>query len=131
MAIVSGIVSALSVDDSTGSPVAIGSYVTQLSLGTPTNLQDITTLDKAAIARLALLKDFTVSGTYAFAVTALNVFKADPAGSRTVVVALANAAATLTFEALLSQHQLTRDQSGYLSGTFQLDNADGNVGVWS
>lgn len=131
MAVVSGIVSALSVDDSSGTPVDISSYVTQLNVGTPTNLQDITTLDKHAIARLALLKDFTVSGTYAFGTVPLNVFKADPAGYRTTVVALANAAATLTFEALLSDHQLTRDQSGYLTGTFTLENGDGAVGVWS
>lgn len=134
MAITSGIVSSLSVDDSSGTPVDISSYVTQLSVGTPTNLVDVTTLDKSAIARLALLKDFTVSGTYAFGTVPLDVFKADPAspGYRTVAVGLGTGpAATLTFEALLSQHTITRDQAGYASATFQLDNGDGNVGVWS
>ncbi len=134
MAIISGIVSSLSVDDSSGTPVNISAYVTQMSVGTPTNLQDVTTLDKYAIARLALLKDFTVSGTYAFGTVPLNVFKADPAAgaSRTVAIGFGTGpAATLTFEAALSNHQITRDQAGYASATFQLDNQDGALGVWS
>ena len=55
MAIKSGITTTLTVDNGAGTPVNISAYTTSVQVGLPTNLQDITTLDKAAVARLALL----------------------------------------------------------------------------
>ena len=50
MAIKSGITTTLTVDNGAGTPVNISAYTTSVQVGLPTNLQDITTLDKAAVA---------------------------------------------------------------------------------
>lgn len=132
MAIKSGITTTLTVDNGAGTPVNISAYTTSVQIGTPTNLQDITTLDKSAIARLALLKDFTIqaSGQYAPEVTA--VFKNDTGALRTVAVGLAAGTETITGEMLLADFQpYNRDQAGNAVWTANLSNGDGNVPVWS
>lgn len=133
MAITSGIVTAVTVSPSAGGTgVDISAYTTSVQVGTPTNLQDITTLDKSAIARLALLKDFTVqlAGQYATEVTA--VFKNDTGVIRDISVALSNAADTVTGKVLLGDWQpYNRDQSGNAVWSATLSNADGNVPGWS
>jgi hypothetical protein len=133
MAVISGITSTFSVDDSSGSPVDLSAYAQSFQLGTPTNLQDITSLSQSAIARLALLKDFTVSVTFGFGTAVVNALKADPTGGlRTTVVGIgAGPAATLTFESLLGNMQISRDQAGYATITADFQNGDGAVGVWS
>lgn len=133
MAIISGIVSSFSVDDSTGTPVVLSSYVTAMQIGTPTNLQDITTIDKSAVARLALLKDFTANVTFGFGTAVVNALKADPTGGlRTVAIGFGTGpAATLTFEALLGNMQITRDQAGYAQIVADFSNGNGAVGVWT
>lgn len=134
MAKVSGIVSSVIVDDASGTPRTISGDVTSVQLGTPTNLQDVTGLDKSAIERLSLLRDFTanLTGVANFASNQEHdVFKASPTGTRTVALGLANAAATLTFEARLGDYTFSRGQDGSLTYTASLMNADGNVGVWS
>lgn len=136
MAKVSGIVSSLSVDDASGTPRTISDDTTSVTIATPRNQQDVTGLDKTAIERLGLLYDatITVSGVADFAVNkAHDVFKADPAGSatRTVVIGLANAAATLTLEANLSDFGYTRAQDGSLVYTATLVNANGVPAAWT
>lgn len=132
MAIKSGITTTLTVDNGAGTPVNISAYCTSVQVGTPTNLQDITTLDKAAVARLALLKDFTVqaSGQYAPEVTA--VFKNDTGVLRTTAVGLASGTETVTGEMLMADFQpYNRDQSGNATWSVTLQNGDGNVPVWT
>lgn len=133
MTIQSGIVTAVSVDASDGTTFTnISAYTTSVQVGVPTNLQDITTLDKVAIARLSLLKDFTVqlSGQYAPEVTA--VFKNDTGLIRTVTIALSNATDTVTGECKLGDWQpYNRDQSGNAVWSATLSNADGNAAGWS
>lgn len=133
MAIISGIVSSFSVDDGSGTPVDLSSYAESFQLGTPTNLQDITTLDKAAIARLPLLKDFTVNVVFGFGVAVVNALKADPTGGlRTTVIGIGTGpAATLTFESMLGNMQISRDQAGYATITADFSNGNGVVGSWS
>jgi hypothetical protein len=134
MAKVTGIVSSLSVDDASGTPRTISTDATQVSIATPTNQQDVTGLDKSAIERLGLLKDatITVTGVADFATNMEHdVFKASPAGTRTVAIGLANAAATLTLEANLQDYSFSRGQGGELTYTATLVNADGNAPVWS
>lgn len=132
MAIKSGITTTLTVDNGAGSPVDISAYTTSVQVGTPTNLQDITTLDKSAVARLALLKDFTVqaSGQYAPEVTA--VFKNDTGVLRTVAVGFASATETITAECLLADFQpYNRDQAGNAVWSVTLSNGDGNAPAWA
>ena len=133
MAIQSGIVSSVTVSPSTGGTgVDISAYTTSIQIGTPTNLQDITTLDKVAIARLALLADFTIqlAGQYAPEVTA--VFKNDVGTPRNVSVGLSNATDTVTGVVLLGDWQpYNRDQSGNAVWSATLSNQDGNRAGWA
>lgn len=134
MAKVSGIVSALSVDDASGTPRTISDDTTQVTISTPTNMQDVTGLDKTAVERLGLLQDatITVTGVADFAANKEHdVFKASPAGTRTTVITLANSAATLTLETRLSDFGYTRGQDGSLIFTATLLNSDGVPAVWS
>jgi hypothetical protein len=132
---VSGIPSSLTVDDASGTPRDISSDVTNFSISTPQNQQEITGLDKTSIERLGLLKDCTVQISFVadFASDmSHDVFKADPAGSRTVAVGMADGAATLTFEANRSTGpDYNRGADGSLVGSATLVNADGNDPVWS
>lgn len=135
MSKVTGIVSALSVDDSSGTPQTISEDATQVTIATPQGQQDTTGLDKTAIERLGLLKDYTltVTGVADFATNKEHdVFKANPASNatRTVVVTLANSAATLTAEMNLQDYGFSRNQNGELTYTATLVNADGAAPVW-
>lgn len=134
MSKVTGIVSSLSVDDASGTPQTISDDTTQVTIAIPRGQQDVTGLDKSAIERLGLLIDCTVSvtGVADFASDKEHdVFKADPSGTRTVVVGLSNSAATLTFEANLQDYGFSRAQDGSLTYTATLVNADGSAPVWS
>jgi hypothetical protein len=134
MSKVSGIVSSLSVDDSTGTPQTISDDTTQVTISIPRGQQDVTGLDKVAVERLGLLYDctITVTGVADFGANKEHaVFKADPTGTRTVAVGLANAAATLTAECNLSDYTFTRAQDGSLTYTATLVNANGAQPVWT
>jgi hypothetical protein len=136
MAKVTGIVSSLSVDDSTGTPQTISDDTTQVTISIPRGQQDVTGLDKVAVERLGLLYDctVTVTGVADFSATKEHaVFKADPASNatRTVAIGLSNSAATLTLEANLSDYTFTRAQDGSLTYTATLVNANGLQPVWT
>lgn len=136
MSKVTGIVSSLSVDDASGTPRTISDDTTQVTIAIPRGQQDVTGLDKAALERLGLLYDctITVTGVADFATNKEHdVFKADPAASatRTVAVGLANSAATLTIEANLQDYGFSRNQNGELTFTATLVNADGNEPAWT
>lgn len=132
MAIKSGITTTLTVDNGSGTPVNISAYTTSVQCGLPTNLVDITTLDKSAVARLALLKDFTVQATGQYATEVMAVFKNDPGNLRTTAVGLANATDTITAEMLLADFQpYNRDQAGNATWSVTLNLGDGAVPVWS
>ena len=135
MAKVSGITSSVTIDDSAGTGRDISADVLSISIGTPTNLQDVSSIDLASVQRLALRKDYTLglTGVFDFASNVSHdVFKANPSGDlRTVVVALASDAATLTAEMVLGDYTLDvgTDGSGTWSAT--LSNGDGSTPVWS
>lgn len=134
MSIVSGIVSSCTVDDSTGTPQDISSDVFSVTISTPRNQQDITALGNTAMARLGLLYDATVTinGASDFGVGKVHaVFKADPSGTRTVVVVLANSAATFTAEMNLQDYGPARAQDGALTWTATLVLAGGTPGAWT
>ena len=135
---VSGIVSSVSVDDASGTPQDISDDVTQIQLGTPYNLQDVTGLDVAAIQRLTLLADATVAltGVADFSANMWNdVFKAEPAGPpanvRTVALSFANAAASLSMEMVSGGQSYNRGQDGSLTCTVTLSLADGTIPAWT
>lgn len=134
MAKVSGIPSSCTVDDAAGSPQDISADVTNVTIATPRNQQDVTGLDKSAIERLGLLSDatFTISGVADFASNmAHDVWKADPTGTRTVAIGLASGAATLSIEANKSDFSYTRAQDGSLVWSATCVLADGTVPTWT
>ncbi len=136
MSIVSGIVSSCTVDDSTGTPQDISSDTFSATIALPRNQQDITTIDKTAMARLGLLYDCTVTltgGTDFATGKSHDVFKADPASNatRTVTIVLAGSSATLAGEFNRSDYGPARAQDGSLTWTATLVLADGNPAAWT
>jgi hypothetical protein len=134
MAKVSGITSTVNIDDSAGTARDISADVLSIQMGTPTNLQDVSSIDLSAVQRIALRKDYTLqlTGAANFAANASHdVFKASPAGTRTVAVGLASAAATLTAEMVLGDFSYNLGADGSLTWSATLSNGDGSTPVWS
>ena len=125
----------LSIDNSSGTPVAIKNDFTNLQFSTPRGVQDVTGVDKFAIERLLLLADFsiTLNGPWDStpAANSHSVFKDVSSTSVPRTTSMVVNAATLAPEVLYTDYQLTRAQSGEL--TFQVPGvlADGTVPTWS
>lgn len=132
MAKESGITTALSVDDSGGTARDIANDISALTFGTPQNLQDVTGLDKAAMERIALLSDATVSLTVPAFNDATNksfdVLKTR-SGVRTVAIGVSGQ--TLSMEMLISDVSWARNADGSLGATATLSLSDGTVPTWS
>lgn len=135
MAKTTGITSAVTIDDSAGTPRDISADILTAQIGTPQNLQDVSTIDQSAMQRLALRKDYTLAltGVADFASNlSHDVFKAEPTGNlRTVAVALQSAAATLTAEMVLGDFSYNLGADGSLVWSATLSNGDGSTPVWS
>ena len=136
MAKASGLsMSALSVDDSGGTVRAIKNDVTNWQLATPRGVQDITGVDKAAIERLLLLADASVTLNGVFNTNgttgAHDVFKTVPSTSVNRTVTMTVNGVTMAFEALFTDYNLTRAQSGELTWSAPGALADGAVPTWA
>lgn len=122
----------LSVDDSGGVLRDISNDVSAVQFGTPTNLQDVTGLDKSAIERISLLADATVSITVPAFNDASNasfdVLKTRT-GTRTVTILISGQ--TLTMEMLLGDVQWARNADGSVGATATLSLQSGTVPAWS
>src|SRR5260221_2136535 len=108
---------ALTVDDSSGTPQAIINDFTNWQFSTPRGLQDVTGVNKSAIERLLLLADFsiTVNGVFNPAANAEHdVFKTVPSTSVNRTVTLTTNGKTLPNETLFTDYQVTRPQTGEL-----------------
>lgn len=127
----------LSVDNSSGTPVAIKNDVNSWSFSTPIAIQDVTGLDKFAIERLQLLRDFsiTLNGTWDSTTSTTNVHaclstitaSSSPARTTTIVIN----AATMTNEVLYTDYAINRAASGELTWTAPGVLADGTIPAWS
>lgn len=134
MAKVSGITTAVTVDDAGGTARIITNDVTSLTTNTSRGVQDVTGLDKSAMERLLLLSDGTISINGVFNTAALT-------GSHTVLstitdndnrtVAIGYPSATLTMEMVLTSYNLNRAQDGSLTFTAEMALADGTAPAWS
>ncbi|MGW1814068.1 hypothetical protein ACWCQM_10980 [Streptomyces sp. NPDC002125] len=123
-----------SVDDATGTPQDIRNDVTNLQFATPRAVQDVTGIDKAAMERLLLLADFsiTMNGVFNDAANKSHaVFKTVPSTSVARTVSLAVSGQTLTNECLFTDYPLTRSDSGELTWAVPGVLSDGNVPTWS
>lgn len=123
-----------SVDDSGGTPKAIGNDITQLNFSTPRGVQDVTGINKSAMERLLNLADFQISMTVVFndaADQCFAVFKTVPSSSAARTVTLAHSGQTLANEVLFSDCPWTRAPDGAFTGAPTGALSDGTVPTWS
>lgn len=124
----------LSVDDASGTPQVIKNDITNWQMATPRGVQDITGVDKSAMERLLLLADVSVTYNGVFNAAANNshdVFKTVPSTSVNRTCTNTVNGVTLAFEALFSDYQMTRSNSGELTWQAPGALADGTVPTWA
>jgi hypothetical protein len=122
------------IDDSATSARTISNDVTGLSWAIPRAVQDVTGVDKAAIERLLLLADLsmTADGVFNDATNmSHDVFKT--VGSTSVIrtVTLAMSGKTLASEQFLTDYAVTRASSGELTWSVPGVLGDGTAPTWS
>lgn len=126
--------SVASVDDSSGTARDIKNDFTNVQFATPRTVQDVTGLDKAAIERLLLLADFsvTLNGVFNDAANASHdVFKTVPSTSVARTLTLTVSGQTLANEVLFTDYPLTRAAGGELTFAVPGVLADGTVPTWA
>lgn len=139
MAKTSGLGSVVKVDDSGSVARTISNDVTNYSFSTPRGVQDVTGVDKSANERILLLADFsvTLNGVANFAANqSHDAFKTvsstsvsrnieiDPIGTTT-------GNPKLPTLCLLTDYQLTRNNTGELTWQVPASLADGTVPTWT
>ena len=138
MAKVSGLGAQIKIADAVPTVRDISNDVTDFTLATPVNLQDITGVDKSAHERLALLSDMTVSLKGIFNSVAAHahivfstVTTSAVARSTSVAPTSNNSTPILVCNCLYSTYSVPRGADGAL--TWQADGslADGAVPTWA
>ena len=132
----SGIGMTASVDDGGGSAQVITDDVTDLVIGLPRGIQDVTGLADAGMERLLLLADMTMTMNGVFndaANLSHAVFKTVPSqgAAQTRAVAIAISSQTFTAETYATDYVLTRAADGSLTWTVPFVNGDGVIPAWS
>lgn len=138
MAKESGLGLTVSVDDSGGTPRAIGNDITNCSWTMPSGVQDVTGVNSSGMERLLLLADLTVTlnGVFndAAAPSSFDCFKnyrtlaASQVGRTT---SIAHSGQTLADEILYNDFSFTRGADGSLTWTAPGSLSDGGVPSWS
>jgi len=137
MAKVSGLGSAITIDDASGTPRIISNDITNYSFTTPRGVQDVTGLDKSATERILLLADFTnqLNGVVNYTANqSHDVFKTVTSTSvnRTSVHQVTSAGSpSITCEILYTDYQITRAATGELTWQVPGSLADGAVPTWA
>lgn len=122
----------LSVDSSVPTLTDIRNDVTNFEFSTPVAVQEVTGIDKSAIERLLLLRDFSITLNGVFnAALSHTIF--EDIGSTSVVrtVSITVAAKSLSNECLLTDYALTRGDDGSLTWSVPGVLADGTVPDWT
>lgn len=121
-------------DDSGGTARDIRNDLTNIQFATPRAVQDVTGIDKAAMERLLLLADgsITMNGVFNDAANLGHVvFKTIPSTSVNRTVSIGVSGQTLAMEMLLTDYPLTRSNSGELTYAVPGVLADGTTPTWS
>lgn len=125
----------LSIDDGAASLQVVKNDITNWSLAEPRGVQDVTGVDKSAIERLLLLADASFEPSFVFNDTATTgihqVLKTVSSTSTVRTVSIDISGQTLAMEMLATDYNLTRAQSGELTGTAPFVLANGAVPTWS
>ena len=132
----SGIGMTASIDDGGGSAQVITDDITDLVIGIPRAVQDVTGLADAAPERLLLLADMTMTlnGVFNDASNLSHaVFKTIPSqtANQLRAVSIAISSQTFTAETYATDYILTRAADGALTWSVPFVNADGNIPAWS
>lgn len=132
MAKVTGLgMTALNLDDSTGTPQDIRNDVTNFDFSTPYATQDVTGVDKSATERLALLSDHTGTLTGVFNPTTNRIVPVLTGDLRVVrTLAMTMATKSLASEVLVTDMGVNRAAGGELTVTAPYVLADGTVPTW-
>lgn len=127
MAKVSGITTAITIASN-----VISNDVTSINVDTPYGVQDITGLDKAAAERLLLRADCTgtVNGVFNTTASMSHATLKTP-GIKTVVIAYASAAATLTFTAVFTNYAVNMADDGSLTWSVNFALSNGTAAAWT
>lgn len=121
-----------STDNAAGSLQDIKNDVTNLEFATPYNVQEITGIDKSAMERLHLLKDYTGTLNSVFNPSANRVHAVMSGDLRVVrTLTLVISGKTLTNEVLYSDYALTRAASGEFTASHPFALADGTEPTWA
>lgn len=138
MAKTSGLGATITVADSGGTSRTISNDVTDFTLATPVNLQDITGVDKSAHERLALLRDLNVSLKMIFNSAAnlshavFSTITTSPNNRATSIYPTSNGSTpVMTANLLYSAYNLTRGADGALTTQADGSLADGAVPTWA
>lgn len=127
----------ITVDDSGGTGRDISNDINSLTIGTPSNQQDVTGLDKSGIERILLLADaeVTFNGTFNDAADKSHAvfknYRTIFAGEVGRTVAIAISGQTLSMEILFTSYNLSRGADGSLTWVATGGLADGTVPAWS
>ncbi len=136
MAKESGIGMTAAIDDGSGASQTITDDITNLTLGVPRGIQDVTGIGDSGIERILLLADLSVGLNGVFNKSANKshaVFKTVPSqgAAQTRAISIAISSQTLTAETMAGDYVLTRAADGSFTWAVTLVNADGNIPAWS
>jgi hypothetical protein len=137
MAKTSGLGSLVTVADAGSVVRTISNDITNYSFSTPRATQEVTGVDKNAVERILLLSDFSVTLNGVFNSAANNshdVFKTVPSSSvvRATVLQVTSAGSpNLPANALYTDYQITRNNTGELTWQAPGSLADGTVPTWA
>ena len=136
MAKESGIGMTASIDDGAGDPQTITDDITNLTIGVPRGIQEVTGIGSSGIERLLLLADLSLGLNGVFNPAANKshaVFKTVPSQgpAMTRAVSIVISSQTLTAETLAGDYALTRAADGAFTWAVTMVNADGNIPAWS
>lgn len=139
MAKASGLgITALSVDDDTGTLRDIRNDVTNFQFATPRAVQDITGVDKFSFERLLLLADMSMTLNFVYDNAANKVhavFKSVSTYNVGREILMTVNATTLgttpQVEMIATDYALTRAQSGELTGSVPLALSNGVIPTWT
>lgn len=127
MAKTSGITSSVTVAGNN-----ISNDIRSFNFDTPYGQQVVTGIDKAAEERISLRADCTgsISGIFNTAASMSHATLKTP-GSKTFVIALASAAATLTFTANTENYAVTEGEDGSLTWSCNFALNSGTAAAWT
>jgi hypothetical protein len=137
MAKTTGLGAVITIDNSSGTPVAISNDVLDFQFSTPMAVQDVTGVDKSAHERLLLLADAsaTFNGVFNSAASQSHSVFSDVASTRVTrtvkIQPTSGSTPYLQMEMLLTDYAINRSNTGELTWSVPAALQDGTSPTWS